>query len=112
MSKSLIDKIRRTREQRVTAGDFTFIVRRPTDLEIAQRGGELSADALLRYVIGWEGVREADLVPGGDPHPVPFDTLLCAEWLADRLDLLVPIGDGIRELYAAHRQAQDAAVKN
>lgn len=112
MSKALIDKIRRAREQRVPVGDMTFIIRRPTDLEVGKRGGGISVDDVFQYVLGWEGVREVDVIPGGDPHPLPFDVDLCAEWLADRLDVLGTLSNAVRDLYLAHRQAQDAAVKN
>lgn len=112
MSKAIIDKLRRARQQRVAVGDMTFIVRRPTDLEVGKNGGIFGPDEVFRYVLGWEGVREADIISGGDPHPLPFDAALCAEWLADRLDILGVLSAAERDLYAAHRQEQDAAVKN
>lgn len=104
MSAALVEKIRRAREERVEVGGFGFTVRRPTDLEMMElRGGSIAR--LLPYVVGWDGVKEVDLLPGGDPHPLPFAAAACAEWLADRPDLLEPLVDRIVALYARHSSA-------
>ena len=70
---SLADKIRMARQARVTAGDHTFVIRRPTDLEMIEFREDPRAVTLLRFVVGWEGVREMDIITGGDPHPAAFD---------------------------------------
>lgn len=112
MPSALIDKIRRAREQRVPVGAHTFVVRRPTDLEMIRLQQSVSAEAMLQFVVGWEGVTEGDVVNGGGPHPLPFDADVCAEWLADRMDLFGPVVAAITTAYQAHQRAQDAAVKN
>ena len=108
----LADKIRKARESTVEVGGYTFTVRRPTDLEMFELQGSVSAGRLLPFVVGWSGVKELDLVPGGDPHPLPFDAAACAEWLADRPDLLGPIVSALVDRYAQHTEALGVAAKN
>lgn len=110
----LAEKIRKAREVKVDAGGYTFLVRRPTDIEmVALRPRILANDvgAMLDFVIGWEGVRELDLLPGGDPHPLPFDAEACAEWLADRPDLIDAVTKAVVEAYQAHVDALASAKK-
>lgn len=109
---SLIDKMRRAREFSVAAGGYTFTLRRPTDLEWIEIAGQGQARAVLPFVIGWEGVKESDLLPGGDPHPLPFDATACQEWLADRVDLLPNLLDAFVKSYEGHLQARTDAAKN
>lgn len=109
---SLAEKIRKAREQTVEQGGFTFTVRRPTDVEMMGLAGSGSVARILPYIIGWAGVREIDVLPGGDPHPLPFDAAVRDEWLADRPDLLMPLADRILESYRAHVSSLEAAAKN
>lgn len=109
---SLVEKIRRAREARVEAGGHVFVVRRPTDLEMLAFYQAKDPAHLLRFVVGWESVREMDLIPGGDPHPAPFDADACAEWMADRMDLFGPVTDAILRAYEAHSKALEDAEKN
>ena len=53
----LADKIRKARESTVEVGGYTFTVRRPTDLEMFELQGSVSAGRLLPFVVGWSGVR-------------------------------------------------------
>lgn len=108
---SLVDRIRAARENRVEAGGFTFTVRRPTDLEAARLTGASTAD-LLRYVIGWQGVRELDLVPGGDAAEVAFSPEVAQEWLADRPDLWGPLTEAVVQAYQRHTASLEDAEKN
>jgi hypothetical protein len=41
-------------------------------------GGNLSIETAAGFVVGWSGVNESDLLPGGDPEPVEFDAELFA----------------------------------
>lgn len=108
---SLVEKIRKAREQQVVAGDFTFTVRRPTDVQMMALTGK-GIESLVPFVIGWEGVREMDVLPGGDGHALAFDAAVAAEWLADRPDLLTPLADAIIAGYKAHAETLGAAAKN
>ena len=108
----LVDKIRRARERNVEVGGYTFTVRRPTDIEaMALRGASGIAD-LLPYVVGWQGVNEIDLIPGGSPVPTPFAADVAAEWLADRPDLLQPLVEAIMAAYRDHVATMEDAAKN
>lgn len=109
---ALIDKLRRAREFKVEAGGYSFTLRRPTDVEWIEISGQSTARAILPFVIGWEGVKELDLIPGGDPHPLPFDAAACQEWLADRLDILPVLLEAFVKSYEAHLAARGAAEKN
>ena len=62
---------------------------------------KLLEDGTVNLVIGWEKVREIDVISSGDPHPLKFDADVCREWLSDRPDLLVPLVDKIVALYQA-----------
>lgn len=108
----LIDKIRRAREHQVDVGGFTFTVRRPTDVEMMEMRGPGSVSRLFPFIVGWEGVKELDLIPGGDPHPLAFDADVCKEWLADHPELLGPLIDKILGSYREHAAALEAAAKN
>lgn len=111
---SLIDKMRKAREQVVEAGGFTFTIRRPTQLEMI----ELSASprsrgrAVLPFITGWSCVTGLDVIPGGDPHPLEFDAAVRDEWLTDRLDLLKPLSDAIFAAYTAEEARREDAKKN
>ena len=109
----LSDKMLRSREQQVPAGRHFFTVRRPTAIEYETkiRKGD-AAQAILSFVVGWEKVIESDLVPGGDPHPVPFDPDACAEWLSDRPDLYAVVAQAAVDAFAAYAAALDTSAKN
>ena len=116
---SLAAKIRAQREHRIAIDKYTFVVRRPTKLQmVAMRealvGGTLEQKfaALLPFVVGWDGVTELDVLAGGGPLPVLFDSEGCAEWLGDREDLLVPLCSAIGTLCAEHLARAEAAEKN
>lgn len=109
---ALADKIRRTRESKVTVGDHVFIIRRPTELQWAEEAETLDARALLKYVVGWEGITEMDMMPGGAAHPVEFSEQAAYEWLSDRLDILMPLATAIVENFARHLEAKDKRLKN
>lgn len=104
--------MRRARETRVEAGGYTFIVRRPTDLEFAVLHGAGPGERVLPFVVGWEGVKEMDLLAGGDPHPLAFDAEACREWLSDRPDLFQAVAKAVIDSYVAHVESREAALKN
>ena len=101
---SILEKLRKAREARVEAGGVTFVVRRPTDLDMMEMAGRIDARRLIPFVVGWDGVTEGHLVKGGDPHPLAFDKDACAEWLADRPDLLAPLVEKIIASYSEHAE--------
>lgn len=106
---ALSAKIRKAREIRVEVADFVFTVLRPTFLEQQEKLREAPARAIPQFVIAWEGVKQSDLFPSGDPIPVEFDADACAEWLADRPDLLAKLADAmLTGIEARAKQLEDA----
>lgn len=112
MSQSLINQIKKARQRKVEAGGFAFVIRRPTDTEFVAHRELRTYEIVQEYVVGWEGVREADIVKGGAEDAVPFDAELWREWCADRPDLWEPIFTAVLESYEQHVEQRQAAVKN
>ena len=120
---TLAEKIRKAREFRIEAGGHLFTVRRPTELEMVELQAVRAAAeteqqnaralrAIIPFIVGWQNVTELDLWSGGTGAPAPFDAEACAEWLTDRVDLLLPIAKAAIDAYWQHREKQAAAVKN
>lgn len=87
-------------------GDGRFLtLRRPFPAEVA--GGQLAelrpADLVARFLVGWRGVRESDLIPGGDPEEIEFDPELARLWIQDRPDLWALAKD-IADAYRRHEE--------
>jgi hypothetical protein len=109
---ALADKIRKAREVKVEADGLTFIVRRPTDLEMIDLRGAKMGRAIINFIVGWEGVTELSLTGTGAPHPLDFDADACGTWLEDRLDITSKLVESVFKAYAEHQEKQGAAVKN
>lgn len=108
MSQLLIDKIRKARESQLIAGGYTFTIRRPTDMEVADMKNKQikQGDIMHNYVVGWS-LLESDLIPGGSGVKIDFDADLFIEWVSDRPDLWNDIVQGILDLYDTHRHKLD-----
>ena len=111
MSKALIEKILRAREQAVTVGERTFTIRRPTDADAVGMSSMQPFDFVRKFVVGWN-LTELDVIPGGSAEPVAFHPELWAEWIVDRPDLWTPLATAIFDAYAAHADKRKAAEKN
>lgn len=107
----LIEKLKKSRESQVEAGLFNFTVRRPTDMEVANMGGEIirEGDIMRRFVVGWD-VKELDIIPGGTGVAIPFETELFIEWVADKPNLWEPLTKAITTAYETHRASVDDAL--
>ena len=115
MTQILIDKINKSREQTVVAGGLSFIVRRPTDLDVLEmRGKTISKPErvlLKEFVVDWMGVTELDLIPGGTPKPVAFDAEVFLVWVADRPEIYAVLLEHIINAYKLHEQQREAELK-
>lgn len=111
MSK-LAEKMRKAREVRIEVREHVFVALRPTDLDMLEFRDGITPRTLLRFVIGWEKVRELDLLPGGDPHPLDFDAEAMVEWAADDPEIFSALVNGITGAYAEHQQKRADAKKN
>lgn len=113
MSNALITRLKKQREGKVTVGEFVFIVRRPTDVEVLQiRNSSMSwPEAAGRHVVDWSNVTENDIVGGGGSDKVPFDRALWLEWYADHPEFWEPIGQFVIDAYEAHQKDIEAVEK-
>lgn len=111
---SLADTLRKQRESTVEAGGFRFTVRRPRELDAARwnaQGGY--TEVALRSVVGWDLVTVGDVLGGAaDDTPAEFSAELAAEWIGDRVDLLLPIWTEVQRLIVAHHERREEAEKN
>ena len=114
MSLSLIEKIKKARHSELKCGDFTFVIARPTELDLAlnPKLGLGVRDFLSKYVVGWSGVKEIDLIPNGMPDEVEFSGALFLEWIEDKPDLWNPVVEAIRTSYTEHRARLELQAKN
>lgn len=111
---SLIERLRAARRTRIPSRGKVFLARRPTALEMAElRGGQIrQGDLITRFVIGWESISEADLVPGGGPDPVEFESALFGEYIADHPEHWEALVTGIRAEYDAYEERLEESLKN
>jgi hypothetical protein len=111
---TLIDRIKKARQTIVKVGEITLICRRPTDLEMLEmRQDKISqGDILKRFVDGWEGVTEVDLVPGGTSVAAPFSRELFAEWVSDHPESWAAITEAVVSEYKKHESELESAAKN
>ena len=114
---SLIDKIRKARETTIPLNGKTWTIRRPTDeemnalIEAGYGNREMMMHLVKTFTIGWE-LQEIDLIPGGNPEKVPFDSAVFAEYVADKPELWAPLGSAVVEAFNAYTDKRDAALKN
>lgn len=111
MSK-LAEKMRKAREVRIEVREHVFIVLRPTDMDVMDFNGGITPRILSRFVAGWENVKEMDLLPGGDPHPLAFDADALVEWVSDDPEIFAALINGMTDAYAEHQKKRAESVKN
>ena len=108
--------MRKAREIKAEIDGHTFFARRPTDAEASQlfqdglHGNRVHVSRV--FVVGWEGVTEADVVPSGGSSPVPFDKAVWREWCDDSPDFWEPIYTAVMEAYELHCNKRKDAAKN
>lgn len=72
-----------------------------------------TADHVSRYVVGWDGITEADLVgAAGGSDPAPFNADLWRLVVEDRLDWMRAIAQALLDAILAHRAARTEDEKN
>lgn len=86
--------------------------------EFNVQGGENNVERMLRcvvkYVTGWEGFTEADLIGAAlaPAEPVSFDAGLWAVMVADRVDWIRVVMAALIDAINTHDRAKQAAAKN
>lgn len=108
VSKTL-EARRRARQRDIVVGAHTYTITRPRAADMVRDMTRI--DLINRFVVGWS-LCNADLVPGGDPEPEPFDAELFADWVADQPDIWVPLAEAILEEWNRYAAAQEATEKN
>lgn len=125
---SILERLRAAREQWVAVGTFELLFRRPTrfqmgqwaslgadDADPAERQRQRLLDAripLKESLIGWRGVTEIMVVPGGEPRAIEFDLDTCLEWLEDNPELFSQACQGLNSLIETHLAREKDAEKN
>lgn len=109
---SLIDKIKAARQSVVTVGALSYTITRPTALSLSAgwESGFAKEAVLRRYVVGWNH-QEIDLIPGGSPVLVPFETELFIEFVADLPETIGALLAAINDLYDSHNKASEIEEK-
>ena len=109
MKKLDLARFQKSRETTIAAGPHSFTVRRPSALDVARMSAEagITLEAACRFIVGWAGVNESDLLPGGDPEPLVFDRELLIEWVADKPDLWPVIVTGVVDSFRQHEEASE-----
>lgn len=110
---SLIERLKKQRELVLDVDEFKFTLSRPTDLDIIElRGQDLPQSQILkRYVKDWGGMTEAQIIPGGTPEKIEFDSELFIEWIADKPNLIRSLVHEIVTAYQTHSVSLDDAIK-
>lgn len=116
MNETLRKKMLAAREQWVDVGRFGFLVRRPTEMQITRWRGnealEVTFTIVAECVVGWRGVTEADLVPGGSDDQMPFDADAYRMWAEDRPDVWQPLAEAVMRLVDENRKRLESAQGN
>ena len=109
----LSEKIRKAREFSRTIEGWSLRLRRPTDVEAATilRGDPDTLLVATTFVIGWEGVTEADLVNSGASDPVEFDADAWREIVSDRPELWAPISQEVIDAWVRYNDKREDRKK-
>lgn len=98
----LTAKVIAARRRWVDLAGFGFEIQRPTDYDLAHirarklpDGVQVAVEMVKAHVVGWRGIKEADLVPGGGSDTPAFDARLWAAFIEDRPDLWAPLSEAI-----------------
>lgn len=105
---------------------WTFILRRPTDLELRERmaGGAAAfanqitfqRDSVCAALIGWSGPKVSDIDPSAAADladlPLPFDRDLVDELFGDRAELLDELGAVLLHAMLKRKEQREEAAKN
>lgn len=100
--REVIKKLRKRREGKIQVGKFTFLFRRPTQMEVETMLEKLrfNVDFVMTFVTGWENVTWNDIVGGGETdEPAPFSQAVLREWVQDRGEFWDPIFKAILDSY-------------
>ena len=111
----LIDRILSARRSRVELQPGVFaVVQRPAEGEmgdfarVLQGTGDIPA--LLRWVVGWEGVTEGILLGDGSSSPVPWSAAVAEVAFIDRLEWVAIVTRELSRLIEQQRLRREEAL--
>lgn len=86
---------------------------RINDSRVSISGAALLYYALAeRFVVGWNGLREEDVVPGAGSAPLPWSPEAVACWIDAHADMALRIGQLLFDRGVLRAEAIEAAAKN
>ena len=87
---------------------------RPTAAQMPRLRGGITQELLAEHALPWEGITEADVLPGGigGDSPAAFDAELLRELLEDRPAWFKAAAEGMVDQINAWLERQDSAAKN
>lgn len=104
-------KILAARRRWVEAGGYGFEIQRPTEYDLAELRARRPKDKILgmvelvkAHVVGWRGIKESDLVPGGSEDAPAFGAELFAAFIEDRPKLWAPLAQAIWDSVQEHER--------
>ena len=111
---TLAEKIRESRKIEVVVDDVTFNCIRPSvdDFYAAVQKSSRDVQICKSYVIGWSGMKESQLIPGGSDEEVAFDANLWAEAVADCPHFYTPLAKNIFKAVTDFISARAKQEKN
>lgn len=122
MSAAVLQRLRAARQSWVELEPGKRIqITRPPEADMQDfipRPGESEVDRMLRcatkYVVGWEGITEADLLGEAlaSPEPVKFEPVLWAEVVRDNRDWMMKVVVGLMDVVSAYEKARSESAKN
>lgn len=121
--QALIAQLRAARESWVDLGGGKAVrIRRPAEAEFSALvhtvGGvrqlRIELAEVCRYVTGWRGFTEADLLGAGigNSDVLPFDAEVWAEVVADHTEWLAPTAEALLHAITSHAERTQAAAGN
>ncbi len=136
---STIEKLKKSRQLNVEAGEKNFTITRPTPMQAMdwltdisneplsntalqaiadnrfslqdKTWAKLAQSAIERFVVDWPGMTELDIIPGGDGSSIAFDRALFLLWVQDYPETITTLGYKILESWINYLEAQQALEK-
>lgn len=109
----LLKRMRSARERWVDIDGYRFLIRRPTVYQIARwrASGDDELVLLAQAIVGWDNVRERDLIPSGADELVPYDHDVLAEWISDKPELMSELMQSIASIISERERAIEEVEK-
>jgi hypothetical protein len=101
---------KRVRVRRPSEWDTRGLLQRDADGKVSGIAADLPE--VKRFVVGWEGFKECDLIASGADDPVDFHADLWAVYVEDDRKVLATVAQAIIDAVIAHETARIGIEKN